>query len=332
MAKWLIYAMGGGWGHLTRALGLARQAIRDAPQGTLQVEILTNSSLAQFLQQHPEAVLISLPTQVHIQSVATPREKAVAQVRQTLQRRDYDLLLVDSFPRGLVGEFADLLPQLDVPKVLIHRDITPQYVARNEVRQAAQLYDRILLPGDSAPLEGWPTAYRTKPWIACSPKDILSADTARQRLQVTSQQPVVVCLASGKPEEVEQMVTIGNTLVTELNETCQVRVIAAREQDSCLQFWPAICLHAGIDLLVGGGGFNTVHETRATGTSLLAFARPRMYDRQQLRLAQQQIIDPKQPLASQVVAALSNTIQPRPHFENGLQEGVRLCHELTQAT
>ena len=49
--RWLIYALGGGAGHLTRATGLARAAIRSnavLPSG-IEICILTNSPFADVM-------------------------------------------------------------------------------------------------------------------------------------------------------------------------------------------------------------------------------------------------------------------------------------------
>jgi len=41
----------------------------------------------------------------------------------------------------------------------------------------------------------------------------------------------------------------------------------------------------GVDLVVGGAGYNTVNECLACGVPLIARAWPRKYDRQSLRAA-----------------------------------------------
>src|SRR5262245_26103754 len=46
---WLVYAMGGGWGHLTRSLALARVVARKFP-----VRIITNSPYASAIVKSAE--------------------------------------------------------------------------------------------------------------------------------------------------------------------------------------------------------------------------------------------------------------------------------------
>src|SRR4051812_49405599 len=92
--RWLIYALGGGLGHLTRSLALARAA-------GVTVRVLTNSPFAACLPFEqatgPQVSLLRIdPTLGRV---------AVAEVvGATLEPCDFDVLVVDTFPRGLGGE------------------------------------------------------------------------------------------------------------------------------------------------------------------------------------------------------------------------------------
>src|ERR1700753_818341 len=93
---WGIYAMGGGWGHLTRALALARVA-------PVAVRIASNSPYVRLIPD---------------QSLFAPLA-ALA---------NCGVLIVDTFPRGIVGELAPCLSQTQAKKIFIARDIDPEYV------------------------------------------------------------------------------------------------------------------------------------------------------------------------------------------------------------
>ena len=96
---WLIYALGGGWGHLTRAAALARIAQRERP-----VRILTNSPHAAIVSEFlPELDLTVL-------DAAAPAEATRAGAIREIGRCRPQCLLVDTFPRGLGGELTELLP------------------------------------------------------------------------------------------------------------------------------------------------------------------------------------------------------------------------------
>src|SRR5579871_6283318 len=99
MAGWLIYALGGGFGHLTRASALARAAVPDTI-----VRILTNSPYASCVQRAmPELDIAVIDPEM---SVAAGRSEAVRQIESAAP----DCLIVDAFPRGLGGELAEYIP------------------------------------------------------------------------------------------------------------------------------------------------------------------------------------------------------------------------------
>ena len=112
---WGIYALGGGWGHVNRALALARVAARHRP-----VHVLSNSPYCDRIvstELPPRLTLHALDPTV---SLETARHKVLS----LLDRLDYDCLIVDTFPRGLIGELVNLIPQQPhICHVLIHRDL-----------------------------------------------------------------------------------------------------------------------------------------------------------------------------------------------------------------
>lgn len=195
MAKWFIYALGGGWGHLNRAIALGRQA---ADQH--HVQILTNSPYAPWVQSQIHAGVLSLtsPQNLTLQIIPTA---AFAETRQLVQRmvqtQDYDCLIVDTFPRGLGGELMDCFSYLTaVPKVLIHRDLTPAYVeAKQLIPFVKQHYDGILIPGEgvTVPFADLPQVRHTPPWVMFNANELPPV--------VPQSRPLVVVVAAGNPNE-----------------------------------------------------------------------------------------------------------------------------------
>jgi predicted glycosyltransferase len=108
---WFIYALGGGWGHLTRAAALARAA---SPRHA--VRILTNSPYAGVVRKAlPELDVAALDP-----ALPAPETRRAA-LREIRAARP-SCLIVDTFPRGLGGELVPVLESLDAKKVLVHRD------------------------------------------------------------------------------------------------------------------------------------------------------------------------------------------------------------------
>src|SRR5690349_1251068 len=142
--RWLLYALGGGLGHLTRAVALGRAA----RQRGHHVEVVTNSAFASGLALEAELG----EGLVHRLSPELDKHAVRAAFERLLARVSPEVLIVDTFPRGLGGELATLLPELKIRKVLVHRDLHPDYVERFGLARFVDTYDRLLLPGEPAPL------------------------------------------------------------------------------------------------------------------------------------------------------------------------------------
>lgn len=328
--RWLIYALGGGLGHLTRAVALARAA----SDGRRSLRVLTNSPFAACLSV--ERVLGERASLVRIDP-ALGRDGVAAIVEASLERCDFDVLIVDTFPRGLGGELAPRLDRLPCPKVLIHRDIDPAYVEWAGLRSFGSRFDLILLPGEDAPLADLPHAKRTAPWLLRDRDELVDRAEARGRLLLPrDDRPSVVVSGCGRAEELRAAHALAARLQGHLAHTATVRfasVVGGQEPGGPpgLTIWPLLDVMAGIDVLVGSGGYNTVHEARATGTPLVALARPRRYDRQSRRLCpDERAVDESDVLrrVSERIAERSGGAGTLPMYENGVHAAVSLIDRL----
>jgi predicted glycosyltransferase len=266
---WLIYALGGGWGHLTRATALARVA---SPRN--QVRILTNSPYApQVSRALPELDIVALdPT--------LPAVTAREQVIQHMRTADPSCLIVDTFPRGLGGELADVIHSLRATKVLVHRDLSPRYVAEAKLHAFVRsAYDLILIPGEDegAAFADLPAAVVTEPWLIRDPPP------ERDRVR----QPSVVVCAAGTEKELSWYGAMVVALQA-LDDGIDIRCVAPVCPPGCprkcwIEHWPATDLYADAGVVIGGAGYNTIHECLAFEVPLMARPWTRKYDRQWLR-------------------------------------------------
>ena len=256
----LIYALGGGYGHLTRSVALARAA------GGARV--LSNSP---FVDRIAEPGVEVLPIDPGLDRDATARV-----VDDLLHRTCYDTLVVDTFPRGLGGELVGHLERMACRKVLVHRDLSPRYVADRHLAAMLRHYDVVFAPGERGPLAHG--AIDTAPWLVRDRSELMSRDEALSALGVSGTRPVVLVMPSGTPAEADEMATIA----ARLEQQGDAHIVLARR-------WPMLELMAGIDVVVGAGGYNTVNEARATRRPLVALCRERRYDRQRRRLRQHEI-------------------------------------------
>ncbi|MEQ9498252.1 MAG: hypothetical protein RIT81_15375 [Deltaproteobacteria bacterium] len=307
MSRWLYYALGGGLGHLTRAVALARKAARRG----IEVEILTNSPFASAVATSGFARLRRFPVDV-----------APERVRDTVQTTSCDALIVDTFPRGLGGELATLLDELTVPKVLVHRDLDPRYVRDVGLADHVARYALVLVPGEDAPFASARNAVRTAPWLTLDASELMAPDAARRALDADGR--VVAVLASGRMEEGAMYARIAARIDAALD--VDVRLLAPTLRDDLSEaraLWPFLAYVRGVDVIVGGGGYNTVQEARATQTPFVGVAMPRKYDRQHVRLRSDER-STEEAIIERVARRLRTPRRDAPQYDNGATEAVAL--------
>jgi predicted glycosyltransferase len=326
---WLVYALGGGWGHLMRAVALGRAA-----QSRHAVRILTNSPYAAGLPEMGIEIIL-----------AGTREAVV----QAIAGCEAECLIVDTFPRGLGGELATL--RLDVPKVLVHRSLNPRYLEKYRLREfVAANYDLVLVPGpgEEPQFEG---AVVTAAWL------VRSADEIPAEVPVPDG-AVVVC-ASGRAEELAWYGEVVAELVR-MGCPAAVRCVAAERpagilggfeagpkrvdtsvdaarKSACatwVRHWPAIDLFGRASVVIGGAGYNTVEECLAMQVPLISHPWPRMYDRQDLRARRASergrvvVVDDPREAAEAALREIGRKAPRRPSFENGAVEAVAFMERL----
>ena len=321
--SWLIYALGGGWGHLTRAVALARFARR------ARVRILTNSAFAGQIQRvFPDLDLVILDPKLPLELA---RRYSIAEI----QRAAPACFIVDTFPRGLGGELAGLLGSLAATKVLVHRDLNPRYVAEANLRDFVKsAYDLVLIPGEweGNAFAGHPTG----PWLIRNADELPRRRRARQLLKIKdARQSCILVCASGTSEELRWFGAVVAELFDRDPRAC-IRCVAATCPPRCprecwIEYWPALDLFPATDVVIGSAGYNTIYECLAYGVPLIARPWPRLYDRQWLRARRAErpgnIMVVKQPAeaAAKAIRLVSGAgRRSRINYRNGAVEAVSL--------
>ncbi len=302
---WLIYALGGGWGHLVRALALGRIAAAHHP-----VIIVCNSPYAADLLLYAAGDEEYLPIVEGCYIHAIPATATSAQTYQMvveiLTAEPYECLIVDTFPRGLGDELFQSLPELQLSypkcaKILVNRDINPDYVASQGLREFVTANFDLVLGPDFTSFQsllsmavGSPSIYpevkHTKPWLIRSPSELGGRAAAMSRLKLDPNQnpKVVLVCAAGNAEELSLYghVTVGlDAALPDVVVRCLAPERPPQVPPHLWQFhWPAMECFPAADVVVGAGGYNTVYECLAVGVPLVAFAFERKYDRQKIRL------------------------------------------------
>jgi Glycosyltransferase family 28 C-terminal domain len=320
--NWLIYALGGGWGHLNRALSLGRIAATQR-----KVTIITNSPYAKQIGNEG-CIVQQIP---HDADFAATCQN----VREIVLNTQCDRLIIDTFPRGLGGELVDILPQLrHIPRILIHRDINPDYIIAKGLRKfVTENFDAVIVPGEGEdlPLCDLPRVQHTAPWLIRNPWEL--ADSIKTQFFKFDQsvKNVLIC-AAGQASELPLFTQIVLRLHEEFTEYA-VKILAVNCPKECPpKLWvshhPGIECIAAADVVVGGAGYNTVYECAALGVPLVAFAFKRMYDRQEKRASKSyQVEDIQSAIAT--VRMLLNQVEPGkkpsvPNYINGAIQAVHL--------
>jgi hypothetical protein len=214
------------------------------------------------------------------------------QVREIILNICCDRLIIDTFPRGLGGELADILPQLpSIPRILIHRDINPDYVTAKNLRSfVVNNYDKVIIPGEGEdlPLADLPNVQHTAPWLIRNSWELPDKMTVRSLiLKVKPDIKTILVCAAGNASELSLFAELTLHLQQNFPE-CAVKILAANcPADFPETLWvshhPGIECIAAADIVIGSAGYNTVYECAAVSVPLVALAFPRLYDRQAKR-------------------------------------------------
>ncbi|MCP4848828.1 MAG: hypothetical protein GY899_12875 [Verrucomicrobiaceae bacterium] len=260
-----------------------------------------------------------------IRPLASSDETSAA-VSQWLHADGFDRVVVDTFPRGLAGELPAHLESINVPKVLVHRDLNPDYVAQYPLTKAVRLFDLILVPGEDAPFAQEDYAHLTEPWFIRDSTELLPSSAARGVLgvEVGDDRPLLVVCSTGSEREERFFHELATSLGERL-ESWIIRTTSIVSGAGKITTWPLIRLLPGVNQVIGGGGYNLVHEARSTNTPLLAFALPRRYDRQNVRLRSHERVRHLR----EVVARLGEGGKPldEPSYSNGVHDAVNLIEQ-----
>ncbi|AUS99118.1 UDP-N-acetylglucosamine--LPS N-acetylglucosamine transferase [Nostoc sp. CENA543] len=323
---WLIYALGGGWGHINRALSLGRIALNQR-----SIEIITNSPYAQYISKQ-DCLLHQIADS---DSFAATCWK-VREIFNTNATR-YNCLIIDTFPRGLGGELADILPQLhNIPKILIHRDINPRYVEVKNLRSfVTENFQAVIIPGEGKdlPLGDLPGVIHTAPWLIRHPEELPDRKIVRsQILKVDDSRKIILVCAAGQISELPLFTQLTLQLHTAFPE-CAVRILSPHcPSEDLRNFWlfhhPGIECFAAADIVVGSAGYNTVYECTSVGVPLVALPLPRLYDRQQQRANKVYQVR-NIPDALFTVKQILDTVKDRQLIPNYINGAIAAVHHIT---
>jgi hypothetical protein len=283
----LYHALGGGLGHATRALAVARQmANRLGGQHHLHISTPFAPSLLHAIHLEPGLSVSAFPFSVSRDSLP---EEILTFVREWCP----DLFVVDTFPRGLVGELVGVFSVWSgCPRVLISRGLPPDYVEQYRLGEFVRRhYDLILAPGEPSPFGDHPGHEMLPPFLIRDEEELLSREAALAVLGADC--PVVLVVGTGTDGECQDWDRLAAALAAGWPATAPplrlalppaLPIVRAPGGLPLVQHFPLLECLRGVRLLIGSAGYNLVHEARATGVAGLFVARGRRYDDQVSRL------------------------------------------------
>lgn len=286
---WLIYAMGGGWGHLNRSLSLAKIA---AIQNH-RVCIITNSPYADIIINSPnwpalsEYIELKQIKSAELKSNESNFSLLQKQIEQIIASLNPSLFIVDTLPRGILGELPQILETLhDKPRILVHRDISPEYAKEFKLRVfVKKYYSMSIVPGEGLRPVLSDFSISTSAWLIRNCSELASRSLIRKQLKIKKEKaPFILICASGTSEELPFYLGLAEQIKKKFPEITLRCLSGFSESNSktglLMNYWPGIdCIHAA-DLVIGSGGYNTINECMALRTPLIALAQKRLYDRQ----------------------------------------------------
>lgn len=255
MNRVLFYALGGGHGHLTRTSHLVKELQARRPECSTLV--LCPGRAEPFARQFSSCASTD----------DIGRAGLSAWVRRQIETFQPDLMVVDTFPRGVLGEFD--LP-LSLPRVLITRWVDPRYYQHPEVYRGLQQYQHVLWT-EPIPMQGLPGQQLSPIMAAEAP---LPRQTAREALGA-GENPLVLGIGSGSLQVQLQ-------LSSQLRELCQRNGWNLRwhswEMDCSVQGLGQML--KGADLVVTAAGYNSFYELLRAGVPAVLIPQERKIDDQ----------------------------------------------------
>ena len=326
----LYYAFGGGLGHAVRATALARQLARSWPgPHRLLVNTPFAATIRPEIDRHPRLECAEL-------SPGAGPAEAGRFVSSVMADFAPELLIVDTFPRGLGGELASLLSEAaEFPRVLIGRGLPDAYVQRYALAEFVRdHYDLAIAPGEPSPFGSTLPVHRTGPFLLRDFDELPTRAGAAELLRTSPDRPVVLVVGSGTIAECDEVADLARRLRASWDAKwppLRLALPAPGERGRrepgppIVSHFPLIeCLPA-VRLAIGAGGYNLVHETSSLSVPGLFLTRSRKYDDQAHRVRAKPHFATESELPDALRDALAHEPPPTPTpYRNGAADAARL--------
>ncbi len=272
MRKILHYALGGGHGHTLRQLAIAKALRRlSLAEAVLLVPARAQSWLAE------EGFEVHSPP-----AKATSSQQRLARwMAKLLADLDPDLLVVDVFVRGVLGELGCL--EESPPRVLVTRWVQPAYYRSKGVFDFLATYQAVLWtePAPDVVPQRLPCNLKQasiEPVVHVD--QYLTRSDARLRLGLSdTTKPVVLVLGTGSNSFQQEL----RSVLRQRDWALQFASLSLPPDECTVRLWPAGRYLLAADAVVATAGYQSYYETWQSGRPTVYLPRRRKYDQQGLR-------------------------------------------------
>lgn len=329
------YALGGGLGHLNRALAVIRHLRPLAPDAGV---LLLTSAAYPHLAMAAGVPVMRVPGAA--EAVQFPKGAVGALVAAVLERlAPLDLLVVDTFADGLHLELTPEVLGLAARRALIWREggVAPDASA------AWPHYDVVLAPTPTSPRADAPPIG----WVLTRrPDEALARADARRALGLPAEaaEPLVLGMHAGEPGEVSGFFEHLAAGAARLGRPHTLRLATPlplpgpewASRPELVHPYPAAEVLPAADLLVCGAGYNSAAEAAAFGVRTLFRPFARSHDDQAARAAGGPImgaLDAPDVVAAAIAAALDAPAPAPadPATTDGARTAARLLADLLRS-
>ncbi|MBT3219579.1 MAG: hypothetical protein HN348_10855 [Proteobacteria bacterium] len=280
------YAINGrGMGHLVRQLAILRWIRRFSSAIAIRAEcwVLTSSE-ADTLARREGVPALKMPSKAMLRDAGLEPSRYLSIIRTWVMNAiaglQPDLLIVDTFPGGSVGELVPCL-ELARCRVLVARQVRPDFAQQDHYRALLPLYDDVYAPEEG----GGPILIRER-------AELLPRQEARRRLGILKgSRAVYVSLGGGGDPTAST--TLPHLVDLLLGQNWHVVVGAGplyggeeRRGNGItwLDRYVPMELFPGVDAAVSAGGYNSFHELMFVGVPTVFLPQPRIADDQMARV------------------------------------------------
>ncbi|MBM4357443.1 MAG: hypothetical protein FJ096_04960 [Deltaproteobacteria bacterium] len=297
----VCYAVnGGGVGHLTRLVAIARWLRRYALHAGVSPEIVfLTSSEADGLLFHERFASFKVPSKTAAFESGLDKLAYLALAKQwiwhSLGLLRPDLFVVDTFPRGSFGELGGCL-DLCRKRAFVYRPMKRELAERAEFQAYLPLYDVLLVPDERAalpvPPQVEPRVRRVGTIVSRERVECATRADARRALELPAEAFVVWISAGGggDPGAEEDL----STIVRALLALPDVHLVVAAgplyrgtpilgSRVRTLTTLGASEWLAAADVAVSGAGYNSVAELMLAGIPAVLVPQAKVADEQDLR-------------------------------------------------